>query len=258
MKRAALGLALLLGCAEPKKVARIVVEAAACPAVQVRGAGDVFLSSLEKQELSELTVLLNELADRLDARLFDADFDESEPFAALQQWMAVREQAWSASLSLAAKQWGPADGTFCVRVEVSDNSDLPPVWPEPGDAGAPPRVRFVMSILTEGVRLRGPLSANSAARCRQAALKSASPLAMLVQNRVSPSPLPGLADRILRRLPATKEAQTVRAVLSQLGQSSGHVALPGLGRDEWLAVARVGAKSSEVQDTLADCLAGPH
>lgn len=252
-----IGLIGLVACTEPKEVPRISVGPGPCAAAPARGAGDVFLASLGAQELNRLAAILSELADRLDARVFDVDFADDEPFSDLRQWMAVRQQAWAASEALAAQRWGPADGSFCARVEVSGRASLPAVWPEPGELAAPPRVRFAMYALTEGVRIDKRLSAEQAARCRQHALSADSPLAMLVSNHSNPSAIAGLARRILRRLPPGSGALVLRTILSQLVDQSGQVSLPGVREDEWLAVPRVGANRKEVQQAVAECLSPP-
>ena len=253
MKRAvALALALA-ACQQPRTTARWHLANTPCGAQPSRQAGSLFLAGLTAAEQAQLRELLDELAGRLDAQVFDGDLDESAPTQALTQWLRPREAAWSAAIQLAAGRWGPLDGSFCAHVEVSAETGLAPVWPLAGEAVAEPRLQFVAGVLASSVAFDPPHGDPELAACRAHALAADSPLALLVQVGAQTATLAPAVERILRRMPKKALPGLADAFLWRLREASGPVAVAGVAARQWLAVPRAGATLAEVEKTLRGC-----
>lgn len=247
----------IVACRAEPAVPRFVVAQGPCSSRNDRATGSLFLASLTQHELAELIARLADAADRLDARMFDADLADGDPGADLRDWLEPRQQAWAAARRLAEQQWGPTDGAFCAHVEISTDRSRPAVWPRTGDSVPDTRLQFVASVLTESVLLPATIPTGAIDHCRRRSLQNDSAIAGVFAPTSQTPQLAEVVDRILRRLPSSPQTLAVREVLSRLRDASAEVPVPATVNGMRLAVARVGVRRGTLVDDLHRCL-GEH
>lgn len=209
-----------------------------CADAPIAATGGILIAGLPPNEVQQFQLVLQRLAERVDAASFDVDWEDGPADAELRSWLETHSDSWGAAAAMARGRWQSADGEICATVLERCDAGWTcrqlgrPATEDPDER----RARFLAWPLVYSRVLRGSSSASDQARERA----HRPGVALVLSCRTDDTQWRALAHwstRVLRRIPVEMQTNQIRRFLNDLADPQPLPDWPGVtGPNDLLVV----------------------